>query len=119
MTFSYDGTGGITTGGCVIPYKNNGLIIYWALNSTVYDRRAAIVGCIEAITIKRYHLLINRKTRGHFKVLYIDTHNMFWDGYELCSQEEAASLALTYWQNQQQYRLNAEINCEIVTKLSP
>lgn len=91
---SYVGSGGITLSGCAKVRVTEAVTIKFPINGTFYNCAAARRGCLEAITIKRYHIVKNKASFNNTIVMYIDTLNGLWNEEDICTKAEAVAAAL-------------------------
>lgn len=96
--FEYTGNGTIRLKGCADHYEALRVLIPYAEGSVVYDCGRARKGFVEKVAIRKVQINVNEATFGQPVVQYYDTTNRLWFEEDLCTHENAISLAEAYLQ---------------------
>lgn len=99
---SYTSSGGFTLGGCAYASFTPDYERAWAVGDKLYLRRLATKGHLEWVYVK--------VIRGTSDVVYIDTLNARHEEGELCTEEDALGLAITYYE-QYLALLRSQVGC--------
>ena len=111
MAIHYTGSGGIRIGGCAGTKYIFTLTFRFAEGSIVYFCAAARKGRLEKVAIKKVNLVNNKKTFGKVVPIYKDTFNSLYNEDELCTEREAITLAMQFYQSQADTAQELILNC--------
>lgn len=100
MDYLYEGSGGISVGGCVRAVKRIFYIFKYAPGTTLYLCYKAKRGVLERITIKKINVIANSKTGYIPTPIYVDTYNALYNEWDLCTESNAVALATAFYEKQ-------------------
>jgi len=106
-------TGLATSSCCGVGGRKIAIIYRWGEGSVVYSVKKARHGILEAVAIKKVIFVSGRQTLGRITFLYQDTYNSYWNENDLCTEDDARTLAINYLEQQQAKLQQAMSECSI------
>lgn len=111
MDYQYEGSGGISVGGCAETTATRFYFIDFPIGTVAYLKYRAAKGTLEKIVVKEALLTdINRSFSDRVQ-LYKDTYNFLYNLSELCTYDEAVALIEAYEADQLRRAKEKALKC--------